>query len=216
MEINLQDLTQEQQEQLKKQIIAEEKEKREKIRKEQEEYKRLVEEAVTRNFERLQKASKELAKVKTEVFNDLSTLIKLKGEIYGVPVDKQFSHTFTDKQGYSVVVGSRIMDSFDDTVHVGIEKIKGYLKTIVTGEKAIIEDILDTLLKKDKNGNMKANRVLELRKLAEKINNEAFLDGVKIIEDAYKPLKSKIFIDCYYKDPETGEKKYVPLTMTGV
>ncbi|MDK4480505.1 hypothetical protein MWG07_11830 [Fusobacterium necrophorum] len=118
MEINLQDLTQEQQEQLKKQIIAEEKEKRERIRKEREEYKRLVEEAVTRNFERLQKASEELAKVKAEVFDDLSTLIKLKGEIYGVPVDKQFSHTFTDKQGYSVVVGSRIMDSFDDTVHV--------------------------------------------------------------------------------------------------
>lgn len=130
MEINLQDLTQEQQEQLKKQIIAEEKEKREKIRKEREEYKRLVEEAVTRNFERLQKASKELAKVKAEVFADLSTLVKIKGELYGVPVDKQFSHAFTNKDGYSVVIGSRIMDSFDDTVHVGIEKIKGYLKTL--------------------------------------------------------------------------------------
>lgn len=216
MAINLEDLTQEQQEELKKQIISKEKAEKAKIRQEREEYKRLVEDAVIRNFERLKKASEELAKVKAEVFADLSTLVKIKGELYGVPVDKQFSHTFTNKDGYSVVIGTRIMDSFDDTVHVGIEKIKGYLKTIVTGEKAIIEDILDTLLKKDKNGNMKANRVLELRKLAEKINNEAFLDGVKIIEDAYKPLKSKVFIDCYYKDPETGEKKYVPLTMTGV
>lgn len=44
------------------------------------------------------------------------------------------------------------------------------------------------LLSKDRKGNLKAQKVLELEKLAVKSGDEDFLDGIKIIKDAYRPV----------------------------
>src|SRR3712207_7530183 len=120
----------------------------------------------------LAKLSEELKRSKEQIFEDFATIIKLKEELYGVR-DNQLSHTFTTEDGKSVVLGYRNTDSFDDTVHVGIEKVKGYIKSLASGEKKEdIERVLNLLLKKDKNGNLKANRVLELQKIAEQINDK--------------------------------------------
>ena len=56
--------------------------------------------------------------------------------------------------------------------------------------------MLNLLLKKDKNGNLKASRVLELKKIAKQVGDSEFIDGVKIIEAAYRPNKSSTFIEC--------------------
>ena len=41
------------------------------------------------------------------------------------------------------------------------------------------------------------------------------IDGVKIIEAAYKPAKSSTFIEAYYKD-EHGKKVSIPLSISSV
>lgn len=214
--IDVKNMTAEEREKLRKQLVAEELEEKKRIKEEREEYKRLAEETAVKAFDMLAKLSEELKKAKEQIFEDFATIIKLKEELYGVR-DSQLSHTFTTEDGKSVVLGYRNTDSFDDTVHVGIEKVKGYIKSLASGEKKEdIERVLNLLLKKDKNGNLKANRVLELQKIAEQINDNNLLEGVKIIQESYKPMKTSTFIECYIRDKKTGQRISIPLTMTGV
>ena len=214
--IDLKNMTAEEREVLRKQLEAEELEEKKRIKEERENYKKMMEEVTEKNFKILQELSEKLRIVKQTIFDDYATIVKLKEELYGVR-DNQLSHTFSTPDGRTITLGHRNIDSFDDTVHVGVEKVKGYIKTLASGEKKEdIERVLNLLLKKDKNGNLKANRVLELRKIAEEINDNNLLEGVKIIEEAYKPIKSATFIECYIRDSETGKMNWIPLTMTGV
>lgn len=178
------------------------------------EYKELVKEIVEKNFEELEKVSELLTKVKKNVFEDFETALQMKAELYGIRENQQ-SHTFSTDEGLTIIIGHRIIDTFDDTVHTGIAKVRQYIQNIASGEKKEVEMMLDLLLKKDKNGNMKANRVLELKKIAEKVNDYDFLDGVKIIEAAYKPTKSSTFIEAYCKGGH-GKKLSVPLSISSV
>lgn len=183
-------------------------------KKKRNEYKELVKETVTRNFQEVKKISKALSCLKKTVFEDFITILNMKAELYGIRENQQ-SHTFSTDEGLTIIIGHRIIDTFDDTVHTGIAKVREYIQGVASGEKKEVEMMLDLLLKKDKNGNMKANRVLELKKIAEKVNDYDFLDGVKIIEAAYKPAKSSTFIEAYYKD-EHGKKVAIPLSISSV
>lgn len=207
-------LTQEQKMKIYEEMKAEEKrkeaEKVEKIK----EYKNLVEEVVEAQFGELVKLAQNIATTKKNVFENFETIIQLKEELYGVK-DNQQSHTFTTGKGLSITLGTRMLDNFDDTVHVGIEKVKNYIRRVTDGSREELTELVNLLLKKDKNGNLKANRVLELEKIALRIDDEELKEGVEIIKMAYKPLKSSKFIEIYYKD-NNGVKRGVPLSMTGV
>ena len=69
--------------------------------------------------------------------------------------------------------------------------MKGYIESLAKDDatKALVNAVL-RLLSRDGQGNIKASRVLQLRKMAEDSGNEQFLEGVKIIEEAFA-------IDCY-------------------
>lgn len=62
-------------------------------------------------------------------------------------------------------------------------------------------------------GKVKASRVMQLRKMAEDSGNEMFLDGVRIIEQAYRPVQTKTYVRAEYKN-EAGAWVAVPLGMT--
>lgn len=213
MGIKLEELTLEQKKELMKQVEQEEKNKKRKIQEDREYYKKLLSEVVEKNFYKLKEVSEKLKEIKTEVFEDFEDVLRLKEELYGIK-EKQQSHTFTTEQGLSVVIGHRVIDNFDDTVHAGIEKVKGYISKVTAGEKAELEELINLLLKKDKNGNLKASRVLELERIANKISDEELTDGVNIIKEAYKPSKSSSFIEIYYKNNE-GKRVNIPLSITG-
>lgn len=108
-----------------------------------------------------------------------------------------------------------MIDNFDDTVHAGIEKVKLYIKRVTEGEKQELEQLINLLLKKDKNGNLKASRVLELERIANQIDDEELKEGVTIIKEAYKPAKSSLYIEASYKD-KIGKKVYLPLSIVNV
>ena len=214
MEINLSNLTEEQRKQLFEQMKEEEKAKEQKKQQIREEYKNLVSETVQRNFEKLKGISEVLSKVKKEVFEDFETALEMKAELYGIKENQQ-SHTFTTPEGLSITIGHRVTDNFDDTVHTGIEKVKGYISKVTAGEKAELEELINLLLKKYKYVNLKASRGLELERVAEKINDMELKDGVHIIKEAYKPAKSSTFIEAYYKNKQ-GKKVYLPLSIVNV
>lgn len=213
--INLENLTPEQRKELERQFKAEQEEK-EKLRKEKiEEYKDLVDECVMKGIQKARYISEMIANGKKEIQDIFQTILELKSELYGVK-DNQQTHTFSTRNGdYTITIGHRIVDSFDDTVHTGIAKAKSYINRILQNENKELQQVLDLLLKKDKNGDLKASRVIELERIALEINDEELTEGVRIIKEAWKPQRTKTFIEAYYKDAN-GNKINIPLSVTGV
>lgn len=212
--IDVSKLTPEQKAALLEELKKGEKKKADIEKEKRDEYKKMVGNIVEESFEKIVDVSGLLGWAKKEVIENFQTVLEMKSELYGIKESQQ-SHSFTSEDGKKTIrIGYRMMDSFDDTVHTGIEKIRKYIYNLVDGEnKQQIIAVLDTLLKKDKNGNLKASKVIELRKQAEIVTDKEFLEGVKIIEEAYKPTKSRMFVEAWYKD-EQGNDVNVPLNIT--
>lgn len=215
MKLDFNNLTAEEKEEMRKAVLEEEKQNETKRKEKIEAYKKLVDETVMSSMKKVKEVSAQIAMTKKEVFDDFKSITELKAELYGVN-DKQQSHTFTSSDGkFTITLGHRMLDSFDDTVHSGIEKVKSYIYKSVQDENSHLLEIVNLLLKKDKNGNLKASRVMELEKIAGSIDDPELTEGVQIIKEAWKPQKSKTFIEAYYRD-ENGNKVNIPLSMTTV
>lgn len=176
-------------------------------------YKALVAETVPKAIFRLCHASEILSVAKKETFEFFEDILSLKNEVYGLK-EKQRSHTFSTDTS-EIKIGYRINDGWDDTAHAGVEKVKNFITSLAKDKEtaALVEMVFD-LLKKDANGNLKSNRVLELQKLTSKFNNEEFSDGVEIISKAFKPVRSSWFIDACLI--ENGKKTAIPLNISSV
>ena len=215
MKLDFNNMTAEEKANLKKQILEDEAKQKVERKAKVEGYKSLVDETVIKALEKVKGVSNQIIIVKKEVFDDFKSILELKAELYGVK-DNQQSHTFTTTDGkISITLGYRMLDSFDDTVHSGIEKVKNYIYKTVQDENSHLLEIVNLLLKKDKNGNLKASRVMELERIAGNIDDAELSEGVQIIKEAWKPQKSKTFIEAYYKD-ENDNKINIPLSMTTV
>lgn len=215
MELNLGDLTEAQRLELMKQIKQEEKDKKQKRNDDVKSYNEMGNESVKKIFGYAKIVVDVLTEFKKEGFGEFKSLIGIKEELFNVK-DNQRSHTFTSNDGESVTLGYRVTDSFDDTVFAGIEKVKNWVFSEVSGtNNENIKKIISNMLKEDKNGNLNAKRVLELRQIATDVNDEKLTEAVEIIEKAYKPQKSCYFIDISYKD-ENGKKISVPLSVSAV
>jgi hypothetical protein len=178
-------------------------------------YKDLVNSSVPTLVGALAAVSEELSILKLDIFEGLKTLLDLKQDAYQVKQGQQ-THTFTDDQGNGITYGFRVVDGWDDTVNAGIDKIKEVIESMAKDENsAKLVSTVNKLLKKDAKGHLKSSRVLELRQLAEEFNDDQFSDAVKIIQDAYKPVRSAFFIEAYTTNAQ-GKKVYIPLSITSV
>lgn len=195
-----------------------EKKRREEERKQQrQEYATLVDEEIGATIPRLREVSEMLKKAKDEIFGNFDAILKMKSEIIGAARDGQCSHTFTNSDStLRVILGVNCIDGYRDTVEDGIAMVKSYIESLAKDEatKSLVNAVL-RLLSRDGQGNIKASRVLQLRKMAEDSGNEQFLEGVRIIEESYQPTVSKKFIRAQYKD-DKGAWRYIPLGMTDV
>ena len=196
-------------------------EKAEKERKEQEKqnrkaYKEIVNETIERIFPELQEISAILKEKKGSVYKSFEQAISLKSDIYDVKEDQR-SNTFTNTAGNKrIILGQHSIDYYDDTVNEGIAKVRKFISSLAKDENStMLVNAIMRLLSKDKEGNLKASRVIQLSKMANESGNATFIDGVKIIQDAYQPAVSKFYVRAEYKD-DKGEWKNVPLGMTEV
>ena len=179
-----------------------------------EEYKVMVDASIYNAYERLILVSKNLAEMKQKVLADFTNAIAMKQELFGVKTDQK-SHTFTnDKSTVRITVGNYTSDGYRDTVNEGIEIVRAVVSSMARdAESSALVDAIMRLMSKDKAGSLKASKVIQLRQMAEKLNNQRLIEGVKIIEDAYLPQISKIFIRCEYKD-ENNAWQNLPLGIT--
>lgn len=212
--MNIEELTKEQRADLRRQLEAEEKAERARVQQERENYKSIVDEWVEETVKKLQNVSSVMMDAKADIFGSSETIIKMKNELFNVKLDRK-SDTLTTQDGSKTIrIGNRINEGWDDTVGVGVEKVKTFLRTLAKDENsASLVDTVMNLLSKDRKGNLKAQKVLELERLAVKSGNEDFLDGIRIIKDAYRPVATCQFIEVVIRD-ENGKEHALPLSMS--
>jgi hypothetical protein len=199
------------------QAFRQEKEKKNKkgrIERDRQSYKDLKDEVIRKSFKRMKGVSDMMLENMNAVFDDFSVLIEMKDDLYKTKSDRN-SNTFnTEDDGITFKLGNRINEGWSDTVDAGVQKVKDYLKTMAKDENSgNLVDAVMGLLSKDRKGNLKASRVLELERLAVKSGNEDFIDGINIIKAAYRPEPSCRFIEIRFKDDE-GKERSLPLSMS--
>ena len=195
-----------------------EKKRREEERKQQrQEYATLVDEEIATTIPMLREVSEQLKTVKDTIYGNFEAILKMKSEIIPTARDDQASHTFTNSDGtLRIILGVNCIDGYRDTVEDGVAMVKEYIESQARDDatKALVNAVL-RLLSRDGQGNIKASRVLQLRKMAEESGDERFLEGVRIIEESYQPTVSKRYIRAQYRN-DKGAWCYIPLGMTDV
>lgn len=194
----------------KKQAAAERKRQRE-------EYATMVDDEINTAIPQLRELSEAIRTVKDTVFGNFDAILKMKAEILGLTKDDQRSHTFTNSDStLRITLGVNCIDVYRDTVEDGIAMVKAYIESLATDDKSkVLVSAVLRLLSRDGQGNLKASRVLQLRKMAEESGDERFIEGVRIIEESYQPTVTKRYIRAEYKDSKNAWR-YIPLDMTAV
>ncbi len=200
--------------------FREEKAKREEAerrKRQRTDYAAMVDDEVRTTLPILRELSEQIKTVKSTVFGNFDAILKMKSEVLGLTKDDQHSHTFTTSDSkLRLTLGVNTIDGYRDTVEDGIAMVKNYIQSLAKDDtsKALVNAVL-RLLSRDQSGNIKASRVLQLRKMAEETGDERFIEGVQIIEESYQPTETKKYIRAEYKN-EKGAWVIVPLGMTDV
>jgi hypothetical protein len=162
------------------------------IKEERRQYKELASNEVEQLFVKMKAACEAMRLVKVELFNSLQALIASKREVFDVSGDQK-THTISTLDGTKrVTVGYREVSDWDGTEGAGVEKVQAYVQSLAKNDaSAKTVKIINTLLKPDKAGKLDPRRIMELKKIAEEEADTILLDGVSIIMNAYRTVKSK-------------------------
>jgi hypothetical protein len=212
--MDLKKMTPQQRAEMKAELEAYERAEKQKRENDIEAYKALVAEFCHRTKESMLQLSRKMREEKDLVFDGVAAIIDLKEQLYRVKIDRH-SNTFT-ADGITVSLGRRTNDGWDDTVEVGIAKVKEFLSTLAKDEDSSkLYTAVMQLLSKDKKGNLKASSMLQLERYAAEWNDPLFSEGVEIIRNAYTPVETCDFISVSYKD-EDGKIHAIPLSLAAM
>ena len=220
-EFNFENLSPEEKEQLAREAFkSKEKELAKRAKEEQEaHYKQLVDETIEKAVESVGELHIKMTVAKKQIFNDFDTVIALKNELYTgqkwLKTDR-VTNTFTNQEGNKrVTVGYHTNDNYLDTYTEGVKLVEEYISSLATDENGQkLADMVKVLLsERGKGGQLKAQNVLRLQRMANDSKNETFIEGMRIISDAYSPTKSKQFVKVEIKG-EHNEWVTVSTNMT--
>lgn len=220
-EFNFDNLSPEEKEQLAREAFkSKEKELAKRAKEEQEaHYKQLVDETIEKAVESVGELHIKMTIAKKQIFNDFDTVIALKNELYTgqkwLKTDR-VTNTFTNQEGNKrVTVGYHTNDNYLDTYTEGVKLVEEYISSLATDENGQkLADMVKVLLsERGKGGQLKAQNVLRLQRMANDSKNETFIEGMRIISDAYSPTKSKQFVKVEIKG-EHNEWVTVSTNMT--
>lgn len=220
-EFNFDNLSPEEKDQLAREAFkSKEKEFAKRAKEEQEaHYKQLVDETIEKAVESVGELNIKMTFAKKQIFNDFDTVIALKNELYTgqkwLKTDR-VTNTFTNQEGNKrVTVGYHTNDNYLDTYTEGVKLVEEYISSLATDENGQkLADMVKVLLsERGKGGQLKAQNVLRLQRMANDSKNETFIEGMRIISDAYSPTKSKQFVKVEIKG-EHNEWVTVSTNMT--
>lgn len=186
------------------------------IAEQREMYKNMVDEEIENSIPELVNLSLQIKATKKTVYENFAAILDMKNELFAAKMkDGQRSHTFTNSEGTKrITLGHYVTDGYRDTVEDGIAIVKEYISSLAsTPETEALVGMVFRLLSRDQKGTLKASRVIQLRRIAEQSGSDRFMEGVKIIEDAWQPAVSKQYVRAEMKN-EQGEWKPIALGMT--
>ncbi len=177
-------------------------------------YKQMVDDEVNNSLPILQELSADIKTVKQTVLDNFKSVLAMKAELFKTRTEQR-THTFTNSEGDKrIILGQYTTDGYRDTVEDGIAIVKEYISSLAADEKTqALVNMVFRLLSRDQKGTLKASRIVQLRKIADEIGNDRFLEGVRIIEESYQPEVSKQFIRAEVKD-ENDQWRPISLGMT--
>lgn len=188
----------------------------ERAKAERQAYRQLSEEAVSQMMPLIKDIHERLKKAKTEVYCAFKTLIDTKSSLYE-GAGSQRSHSFRSADGTArITIGYHHRDAWDDMVDVGVSKVQAYVSSLAKDEESatLVAMLLD-LLAKDKQGNLQADKVLQLAKYADESGSEDFIDGVRIIQESYRPERTRLYVRAEERNA-FGSWVTIPLGLTEV
>ena len=180
-------------------------------------YKKLVDDAISETVPEAHCIQEMLTRTKDGIMERFRAVIDLKETLFVGSKqlkDDRYSDTFTNSEStMRVTVGYNTLDAYDDTYTAGVEMVNQYIESLATDEKSKqLADMVTTVLReRRKVGQLKAQNVLRLEQMAAESKDETFIEGMRIIREAYRPQKSKQFVKVEVKNQETNE--WVPITM---
>lgn len=180
-------------------------------------YKALVDDAIRETVPEACAISETLATKKRAIIDRFHAVIRMKEELFrGTKAlrDGRYTDTFTNAEGTArVTVGYNTIDNYDDTYTAGVEMVNRYIESLATDDKSLqLANMVTTLLReRSKAGQLKAQNVLRLEQMASESGNDTFIEGMRIIREAYRPIQSKQFVKVEQKDPVSNE--WVPVSM---
>ena len=167
----------------------------------------------------LTQLSTDMATIKETVMSNFRSVIDMKTETLGLSKPPgQYTHTFTTSDSTRrITIGNYTIDSYRDTVEDGIKLVTTYIQSLARDQdsQALVKAVMQ-LLSRNSKGQIKASRVLQLRKIAEEVGDPQFIRGVQIIQDSYQPEISRSFVRLEVKDPSTQTWTIVPLNISNL
>lgn len=182
-------------------------------------YKQMVDEAINETVPEAEAISKQLTERKLAIIERFKTIISMKNDLYkGKKTLKEgrYTDTFTNSDATArITLGYNTVDNYDDTYTAGVDMVNEYIAGLASDEKSQqLADMVTTLLReRSKAGQLKAQNVLRLEKMANESGDAAFIEGMRIIRDAYKPTLSKQFVKVEVRGAE-NEWKPISMNMT--
>ncbi|MGE4589831.1 MAG: DUF3164 family protein [Acidaminococcaceae bacterium] len=216
--INLDQLTPQQIEDLTKKLKEKQQLEADKRRRDREAYEELKDMAIRESFQLLNNLSKMIMEVREQVFNNFDDVLSLKQIVFSLTdeqMERQESHTFTSSDGQlSIIIGNNTVDRWDETVDVGITRVNEWLKSMAKDEESgKLVSFIHDMLKPNKDGVLKASRILDLSKKAAEFGDKKLIEAVELIREAYRPSKTSQYIKVKMKG-DKGQDVYLPLSMS--
>lgn len=183
-------------------------------------YKQLVDDAVNATVPDAKTLNETISVIKRGIIDRFQSVIAMKNDLFAGTkrgaIEGRFTDTFTSSDGNSrVTIGWNTNDRYDDTYTAGVEMVQEYINGLAKdAESRQLADMVNTLLaERSKLGQLKAQNVLRLEKMASESKNEKFIEGMRIIRDAYRPERTKMFVQVSVRD-SMGKFNPISLNMT--
>ena len=214
-------LTPEEKKEIGRQLAEEEKQKKAKRRDDREALKQLKDEFVSAFFPKLIEISDILAASKTEIFEAANNIVSFSKDIDGISdeeMELQQSHTIsTSSFDKTIIIGSNVVDGWDeDLARSGVDGVNKWLVSkmdVSDGEKQKLYSAIRIFLRPNKEGVLKASRIMEMKTWANEMGDIVLIDSVEKIQEAYRPKKTTTYVRAKYRD-ENGQDVNLNLSMS--
>lgn len=183
-------------------------------------YKSMVDEAVNATVIEARTLNEQITNLKEGILGRFKAIIDMKEDLFkdkkNMAREGRFTDTFTNSESsVRVTLGYCTKDAYDDTYTAGVDMVHEYIESLASDDKSRqLTQMVNTLLsERSKGGQLKAQNVLRLEQMASESGDEKFIEGMKVIRDAYRPAKSKVFVTVEAKD-DNNEWRSISMNMT--